>query len=170
MICIIIDLAKEGEDDNMRYMLLSFKASVFNRVISGEKIFEHRRNFPDEEVIAYLYVGKPIQSIVGVMHLNNRVCLSEWKNKYSYDKDACLRIDDYLKHYRYVMQIQKYQHTNMIPLAKLKQDLPSFSIPYMYYYIEGTPLLEYLEKNIVPEVGELVHNFDTINSSQICNS
>lgn len=154
----------------MRYMLLSFKAEVFNRVTSGEKIFEHRKNFPDEEVIAYLYVGKPIQSIVGVMHLNNREFLSEWKVKYAYDKEVCARIDDYLKHYRYVMQIQKYQHTNMIHLAKLKHDLPSFNIPYMYYYLEDTPLLEYLKKNIVPEGKELIHNFDNINNNQICSS
>ena len=74
----------------MRHMLLSFKADVYKRVLSGEKIFEHRKNFPDDEVIAYLYVGKPIQAIVGVMHLSNRTSLIEWKDKYSNDVKAKL--------------------------------------------------------------------------------
>lgn len=153
----------------MRHMLLSFKADTFKRVTSGEKIFEHRKNFPDEEVIAYLYVGKPIQAVVGIMYLNNRENLLDWKEKYSYDRDACRRIDEYLKHYRYVMQIQKYQHTNMIFLKKIKQDIPKFNIPYMYYYLDGTPLLGYLVKNIKPEGKEIVHCFDNITSEQICN-
>lgn len=154
----------------MRHMLLSFKADVYKRVLSGEKIFEHRKNFPDDEVIAYLYVGKPIQAIVGVMHLSNRTSLIEWKDKYSNDIKACERIDEYLKHYRYVMQIDKYQHTNMIPLEKVKRDNPKFNIPYMYYYLDDTPLLEYLNDNLKSEGDAIVHNFDKITSEQICCS
>ena len=41
----------------MRTMLLSFKADVYKRVITGEKIYEHRKVFPDEPVLAYLYVS-----------------------------------------------------------------------------------------------------------------
>ena len=35
----------------MRKMLLSFKPDVYNKIYTGIKIFEHRRNFP--EVRAY---------------------------------------------------------------------------------------------------------------------
>ena len=41
----------------MRTMLLSFKADVYKRVITEEKIYEHRKVFPDEPVLAYLYVS-----------------------------------------------------------------------------------------------------------------
>lgn len=54
-------------------MLLSFKADVFERVKSGEKIYEHRRVFPDEPVKAYLYVSTPVKSIVGIMRLDAMV-------------------------------------------------------------------------------------------------
>ena len=52
-------------------MLLSFKADVFERVKSGEKIYEHRRVFPDEPVKAYLYISTPVKAIVGIMRLDN---------------------------------------------------------------------------------------------------
>lgn len=32
----------------MRTMLLSFKPEWYNRIKDGSKIFEYRRNFPDE--------------------------------------------------------------------------------------------------------------------------
>ena len=34
----------------MRKMLLSFKPEVYEKIKSGKKIFEHRRNFPDEPI------------------------------------------------------------------------------------------------------------------------
>ena len=37
----------------MRTMLLSFKADVYQKVITGEKIYEHRKVFPDEPIKAY---------------------------------------------------------------------------------------------------------------------
>lgn len=47
----------------MRTMLLSFKANVYKKVITGEKIYEHRKVFPNESIKAYLYVSTPIKSI-----------------------------------------------------------------------------------------------------------
>lgn len=38
----------------MRKMLLSFKPEVYEKIKSGKKIFEHRRNFPDEPIMAYM--------------------------------------------------------------------------------------------------------------------
>jgi len=34
-------------------MLLSFKPEVYEKIKSGKKKFEHRRNFPDEPIMAY---------------------------------------------------------------------------------------------------------------------
>ena len=31
----------------MRTMLMSFKPSVYENILNGTKIFEHRRSFPD---------------------------------------------------------------------------------------------------------------------------
>lgn len=54
----------------MRKMLLSFKADVYQKVVSGEKIYEHRKVFPDEPIEAYLYVSAPIKAIVIIYHID----------------------------------------------------------------------------------------------------
>ena len=50
----------------MRKMLLSFKPEVYEKIKSGKKKFEHRRNFPDEPIMAYMYVSAPIKAIKGM--------------------------------------------------------------------------------------------------------
>lgn len=56
----------------MRTMLLSFKPEWFNKIKDGSKIFEYRRTFPDEEIIAYMYVSTPMKQIVGRVHLGKK--------------------------------------------------------------------------------------------------
>lgn len=149
-------------------MLLSFKADVFKKVVSGEKIYEHRRVFPDEPIEAYLYVSTPIKAIVGVMHLENKTDIESWKETYKYDEDALYRIDEYLKDHQFAMEIKDFQNTNEISLYTLRKELPKFVVPQMYYYIDDTELLKYLQKNLKP-VGELItHDFSDIKSNQIC--
>ena len=100
-------------------MLLSFKADVFERVKSGEKIYEHRRVFPDEPVKAYLYVSTPVKSIVGIMRLENKVKIESWKEKYSYDQATVTRIENYLNKHTVAMEIAEFQMTNAyIPVNK----------------------------------------------------
>ena len=152
----------------MRTMLLSFKADVFERVKSGEKIYQHRRVFPDESVKAYLYISTPVKAIVGIMRLDNRVQIESWKKKYSYDEATLSRIDNYLSKHTVAMEITEFQMTNAIPLEKLRNDLPGFVVPQMYYYIENTELLKYLEKNLDPVGEPIKHSFDNIPPELIC--
>ena len=56
----------------MRKMLLSFKPNVYKKIYEGVKIFEHRRNFPNEPIMAYMYVSKPVRAITGIAYLSNR--------------------------------------------------------------------------------------------------
>lgn len=62
----------------MRKMVLSFKPSVYERIKAGEKIFEYRRTFPDDEIIAYMYVSTPIKKVMGILELGRRISLDEW--------------------------------------------------------------------------------------------
>lgn len=152
----------------MRTMLLSFKADVYQKVITGKKIYEHRKVFPDEPIKAYLYVSAPIKVVVGIMHLDNRIAIESWKEQYSYDEKAVERITKHLQHHRYAMEIVDFQDTNKIPLNQLRADLPGFVVPQMYYFIDDTPLLEYLEQNLVPCGEKIVHDFSNVTSEQIC--
>lgn len=154
----------------MRTMLLSFKPSVYERVINGIKIYEHRRTFPDEPIKAYLYVSRPVQKITGVMYLGNRQSLEDWKRVYSYDIEAIDRIERYQIKNRYVMEIQQFQKTNGISLSDILKIFPDFRIPQMYIYLDGTALLDYLENNIKPEGDPIYHSFENITSDMICRN
>ena len=50
----------------MRTILLSFSPSYYDILKNGQKVFEYRKRFCNEKVKAYLYLGKPIQKIVGI--------------------------------------------------------------------------------------------------------
>lgn len=152
----------------MSTMLLSFKADVYEKVITGEKIYEHRKVFPNEAIKAYLYVSAPIKSIAGIMYLDNKTEIESWKEKYSFDRQAIIRVSNYLQHYKYAMEIQNFQNTNKISLAQLRKDLPQFVVPQMYYFIDKTPLLDYLEQNLLPSGENTIHDFAHITSEQIC--
>lgn len=152
----------------MRTMLLSFKPEVFEKIKKGEKIFEHRRVFPNEPIKAFIYVSRPIQAIMGIVYLNNRVDIESWKEQYSYDSDALKRIDKYLLQYRVAVQIKEFQNTSAITLNELKNKFPNFLIPQMYYFLDDLPLLKFLESNLKELDQPIKHNFDHIDSSLIC--
>ena len=48
----------------MRIMLMSLRDDVYRKVLSGEKIYEHRKVFPDEPVKTYIYYGAHVVNLV----------------------------------------------------------------------------------------------------------
>lgn len=153
----------------MRKMLLSFRSDVYDRVLAGTKIYEHRKVFPDEMIEAYLYVSSPRQVITGKIILNNRQLLSDWLIKYKGDIEICDRINCYLKEHKYVMEIAEFQETSEIPLKDLRNDLDKFVVPQMYYYLDNTPLLSYIENNIKFKGKHIINSFDNVDRKYICN-
>ena len=59
----------------MRTLLLSLKPEVFNSVLTGEKIYEHRRVLPEGPIKAYVYVSRPVQAIMGILYLDNKLIM-----------------------------------------------------------------------------------------------
>lgn len=152
----------------MRKMLLSFKPEVYEKIKSGKKIFEHRRNFPGEPIMAYMYVSTPVKAITGIVYLGKRHLLSDWKEAFKYDEDAVARIEKYQESYRYAMEIEEFQETTEISLEDLKRDVPGFVAPQMYIYLDETELLDYIDKHIEMREIHLKHSFDEVKSDQIC--
>lgn len=152
----------------MRTVLLSLKPEVFQNVLSGKKIYEHRKVFPDGPVTAYIYISRPIQALTGIMYLGNKKEIIEWKKTYKDDCAALERIDEYLKHHKVVMEIQKFQNTMSVSLDEIKKVFPKFIIPQMYYYLDDHPMLQYLEDNLIPIGEPIIHTFENITSDQIC--
>ena len=77
-------------DKEMRTMLMSLRDDVYRKVLSGEKIYEHRKVFPDEPVKAYIYVSAPTKAICGIMYLSNRTSLLKWNESMRCD-NSCRR-------------------------------------------------------------------------------
>ncbi len=132
------------------------------------KIFEHRRNFPDEPVMAYMYVSSPVKAITGVVYLGKRHCLSDWLEYYKEDSNAVTRIKEYMEtyHYRYAMEIDRFQETSQISLDDLRKNVPGFVAPQMYIYLDGTELLEYIESNLKMTDLQVEHSFERIDNLQ----
>lgn len=152
----------------MRTMMLSLKPDVFNNVLSGKKIYEHRKVFPEGPVTAYIYISRPVQALAGILYLDNKVQLKIWKDKYGDDLMAVKRIDKYSERYNVAMEIKKFQNTTSISLEDIKKEFPNFLIPQMYYYLDDLPLLNYLQRNLLPIEPEISHEFNNIDSKEIC--
>lgn len=149
-------------------MLLSFKPEVYEKIKSGKKKFEHRRNFPDEPIMAYMYVSAPIKAIKGIVYLGKRHLLSDWKEEFKNDKEAVVRIEKYQELYRYAMEIDEFQDTAEISLGDLRRDIPGFVAPQMYIYLDGTELLDYIENKIEKLDGYISHDYSVIKSAEVC--
>ena len=152
----------------MKTILLSMQPYWFEKVYSGEKIYEYRNKFANEEVKAYIYVSKPVQAIKGILILGKRESLYEWREVYKNNVDVLKRINIYDKgKNRYAMQIKCVYHTSEISLAAIRKEFPEFIIPQSYYYIDNSDLLSHLNKSLVLE-DVINSSFETISENEIC--
>ena len=153
----------------MRIMLLSFKPEWHKRIMTGEKIYEYRTNFPDEEILAYMYVSSPVKQIIGVVHLGQRISLLEWKEKYKDNKTVNERITEFMKKRKYVMPILSYQHTSGLSLEKIKSEFSEFVAPQMYCYLDNRKeLLDYIQIHLEHQGDLIINSFDDVDADDIC--
>lgn len=118
--------------------------------------------------MAYMYVSSPVKAVTGIVYLGKRHLLSNWREEFKNDKDAVARIEKYQESYRYAMEIDEFQETTEISLDDLRHAVPGFVAPQMYIYLDGTELLEYINKHIKIQKVHLIHSFNRIASEQIC--
>lgn len=153
----------------MRTILLSFSPIYYDILKSGDKVFEYRKRFCNEKVKAYLYLGKPVQQIVGILWLDKRIQLSSWKEKYKDDLKVLGRIESYLQRNKYAMPVLKYQEIEAINISDVKEMFPEFYIPLSFRNIEeNSDLLKYLESRTKYCGNTIIHNFDNIDLDRIC--
>lgn len=120
--------------------------------------------------MAYMYVSSPVKAITGIVYLGKRHCLSDWLKDYKEDSNAVARIKEYMEtyHYRYAMEIDKFQETSQISLDDLRKNVPGFVAPQMYIYLDNTELLKYIESNLEMKDVHVEHLFDEISGGQVC--
>ena len=156
----------------MRTILLSFQDQWFQELTEGRMKFEYRMVLPSEETRVFFYVSRPKMVVTGIAHFGAREALEDWLNIYgNRSNEVKARIQDYLSDCRYAAKIFSFQETNAIPLKAIQKDLPGFLPPRMYYYLDDTDILDYLEKNLTPTGNRWEFKFSEsdIHDEDICN-
>lgn len=155
--------------NQMRTMILSFSPEWYPYLKSGEKIFEHRKRICKEPVEAYIYLGLPYREIVAKIVMGERENISEWLDKYSYDKKAIERIQDCLTRNNYAKPILSYQEIYPIDVKKMEKELDAFRVPISYMFIDDRPdILNYIRDHETNISKEITHDFCNLSSDKIC--
>ena len=153
----------------LRSILLSFSYEWYSYLKTGEKIYEHRKRFCKEPVIAYLYIGLPIRKIVAVLELGIPVQIEDWLEKYKYDADAIKRIRDSLTRNKVAMPILSFQEIQPIDIREIEINNKGFRVPISYMYLDDKPqLFEDISSRVIPIGEKITHQFGNISSNKIC--
>lgn len=152
----------------MRKIFLSFSPKYYDILRNGNKIIEYRKRFCDEEVLAYIYLGKPIQQVVAVAKLGKRIELKEWYENYS-DAEIRKRIIDYMTRNKYAMPILMFQEIIPIPVVEIKKEFPNFYIPLSFRNLNpNDAITKYIEQKTVYVGEKISHDFSVIDPKNIC--
>lgn len=153
----------------MKTIILSFSEEWYPQLISGEKIYEHRKRFCRESVMAYIYLGVPRRQLVAIAELGMREELSDWLIKYKDDVVAVERINEFLTRNRYVMPIKSIQEIEPIDMRKMEKDIQGFRVPISYMFLDDKPeLFEYIKKRTHLIGKKQRHNFAKVTSQDVC--
>ena len=153
----------------MRTILLSFDEKWYPVLKNGEKIFEHRRKFCNEEVRAYLYLGKPRQQIVAEIGLSQRKLLSDWLIQYQDDKEVTNRIERFMQKNKYVMKVLWFKEIEPISIVELQEKYPELKIPISFHFLDKKPnVLKWLDVNKQYTGYKLENDFSNISKDDIC--
>lgn len=152
----------------MRKIFLSFSPRYYDILRDGSKIFEYRKRFCDEEVLAYIYLGKPVQQVVAIAQLGKRIELKDWYNIYS-DVETKNRIIDYMSRNKYAMPILMFQEINPISIAEIKSEFPNFYIPLSFRNLNSNDMVtKYIEDRTVYKGEKITHDFTVIDPRHLC--
>lgn len=153
----------------MSTILLSFEPEWFHMLEKGIKKFEYRKHFPRDKTTAYFYVSSPEKVITGVASFGARERLTDWLVKYSdRPQNVKERIADFSMDCNWAVPVLSFQKTTAISLDQLRNDLPGFVVPRMYYYIDGTDLHKYLLANLQAVSPLLINSFTVVSDDEIC--
>lgn len=153
----------------MRTILLSFDENCYPSLRNGDKIFEHRKKFCNEEVRAYLYLGKPRQQIVAEIGLSKRENLKDWLLKYKDDEIVVSRIKNFMIKNKFVMQVKWFKEIEPISIKDLQNKFPKLNIPISFHYLDNKPeVLSWLDKNKKYTGYHFENCFNNVGKDRIC--
>jgi hypothetical protein len=87
-----------------------------------------------------------MKAICGIIYLNNKTSLLDWKGKYKDDFETVKRIEACVLQHTFGMEINRFENTNAIPIEILRQWLSKLIVTQMYYFMDDSKLLRYKEE------------------------
>lgn len=153
----------------MRTILLSFDEKWYPVLKSGEKIYEHRKKFCDEEVRAYLYLGKPRQQIVAEIGLSKRESLESWLMLYKNDISVVNRIKSFMERNKYAMKVLWFKEIEPISIKKIQEIYPELKIPISFHFLDKKPtILKWIDNNKKYTGYQYENDFSNVRKEDIC--
>lgn len=132
-----------------RYVLLSLREKPYKEILCGEKKYEYRTRYSNQETVAFIYVSQTIKKICGVILFDKPIvgnaeeisCLSEESKPGSHSV-----MKEYFKNGTgYAIPVKKVIEFVPISLNRIKSIFPNFVVPQSYYYLDTTEKRELLE-------------------------
>jgi len=148
----------------MKEIFLSFRPEYFKPLLYGIKKYEYRKRFCGEETKAYLYLSGKSRHVVGVMELGKPVRLDLTREKYLDYPETLKRVNEYIlnKDINAVPIKSLALFNNPISLDDIRNVIPNFMSPQMYFVLDNHPKLKsLLEKQPLNEK-LFVHNHNGI--------
>ncbi len=153
----------------MRTILLSFDEKWYPVLKSGEKIFEHRRKFCNEEVRVFLYLGKTRQQIVAEIGLGKRELLEDWLQQYQEEKEVADRISDFMRRNKFAMKVLWFKEIEPINIIEVQELFPELKIPISFHFLDKKPdVLKWLDDNKHYTGYQIENDFSNVGRDSIC--
>ncbi len=148
----------------MKEIFLSFRPEYFKPLLYGIKKYEYRKRFCNEEVKAYLYLSGKSRRVVGIMELGKPIRLDLTRSKYLNYSETLKRVDKYiLKRDIYAIPIKSLiLFDNPISLNEIRQQIPGFMPPQMYFVLDNHPKLKILLERQLLNRKVFIHQHDEI--------
>ncbi len=148
----------------MKEIFLSFRPEFFKPLLYGIKKYEYRKRFCDEETRAYLYLSGKSRQVVGIMELGRPIRLDITRENYLDYPETLKRVDEYIlnRDINAVPIKSLSLFDNPISLDEIRNVIPNFMPPQMYFVLNNHPKLKSLLEN--QSVGKklFVHDHDGI--------
>ena len=128
----------------MKELFLSFKDEYFEPLLYGIKKYEYRKRFCNEEVKAYLYLSGKRREVVGILELGVPIKLDKTRENYINYPETLKRVDKYIESRDINAVPVKSLSLFKVPitLEELRNKIPNFMPPQMYYDLANHPKLK----------------------------
>ncbi len=148
----------------MKEIFLSFRPEYFKTLLYGIKKYEYRKRFCDEETRAYLYLSGKSRQVVGVMELGRPIRLDLTRENYLNYPETLKRVDEYILNgdINAVPIKSLVLFDNPISLDEIRNEIPNFMPPQMYFVLDNHLKLKSLLKKQPLREKLFVHSHDKI--------